>query len=98
MSCHEQYIGESGRSLGDRYKEHLKAPSPIHLHITSTGHPISPDCFSIVDTESQSMARNIKEAMCIRANDPSLNRNVGKFHLPHVRDLIIKDSSALQLK
>ena len=28
--------------------------------------------------------RTIKEAIYIRVNDPSLNRNVGKYHLPHV--------------
>ena len=80
----EEYIGESGRTFGDRYKEHFKAPSPIHLHSSSTGHPVSPECFSIVDRETQGMAGNIKEAMYIRVNNPSLNRNLGKFQLPHV--------------
>ena len=56
INCTEEYTGESGRIFGDRYKEHLKAPSPIHLHTTTTGHPVSPDCFSILDRESQSMA------------------------------------------
>ena len=28
--------------------------------------------------------RTIKDALYIKANDPSLNRNVGKYHLPHV--------------
>ena len=42
INCTEQYIGESGRTLGERYKEHLKAPSPIHLHTSTTGHPVSP--------------------------------------------------------
>ena len=45
INCTEQYIGESGRTLGDRYKEHLKAPSPIHLHTSSTGHLVSLECF-----------------------------------------------------
>ena len=79
INCTEEYIGESGRTFGDRYKEHLKAPSPIHLHTMTTGYPVSLDCFSIVDREAQGMARNIKEAMYIRVNDPSLNRNLGKF-------------------
>ena len=79
INCTEEYIGESGRMFGDRYKENLKAPSPIHLHTTSTGHPVSPDCFSIMDRKSQGMVRNIKEAMYIRVNDSSLNRNLGKF-------------------
>ena len=84
INCTGEYIGESGKTFGDRYKEHLKAPSPIHLHTSSTGHPVSPECFSIVDGEAQDLVRNIKEAMYIRVNDPSLNRNLGKFQLPHV--------------
>ena len=36
IHCSSSYIGESGRSLGERVKEHLKAPSPIHLQ-TSIG-------------------------------------------------------------
>ena len=38
IDCGEEYIGESGRSLGERYKEHLKAPSPIFQHQSSSGH------------------------------------------------------------
>ena len=56
INCTDEYIGESGRIFGDRYKEHLKVPSPIHLYTTTAGHPVSPDCFSIVDKESQGMA------------------------------------------
>ena len=91
----EGYVGESGRTFGDIYKEHLKAPSPIHLHTTTTGHPISPDCFSIVDREAQGMA---KEAMYISINDSSLNRNLGKFQLPHVWDQVLQDPPSLHLK
>ena len=29
LNCPEAYIGETGRALGDRVIEHLKAPSPI---------------------------------------------------------------------
>ena len=98
INCTEEYIGELGRTFGDRYKEYLKGPSLIQLHTTSTGHPVSPECFSIVEREAQVMVRNIKEAMYIRVNDPSLNRNLGKFQLPHVWDQILKDTPTLHLK
>ena len=98
INCTEHYIGESGRSLGDRYREHLKAPSPIHMHTSTTGHPVSPDCFTIVDRESQGLTRSIKEAMYIKVNDASLNRNLGKFLLPPVWDQVLKDTPSLQLK
>ena len=96
--CTEQYIGESGRTLGDRYKEHLKAPSPIHLHTSTSGHPISPECFSIVDREVQGLTRNIKDIMYIKVNDPSLNRNLGKFQLPPIWDQVLKDTPSLHIK
>ena len=51
INCPSAYIGESGRSLGERVKEHLKAPSPINQHSTTTGHPMDPEQFSIVHKE-----------------------------------------------
>ena len=98
INCTEQYIGESGRSLGERYREYLKAPSPIHLHTSTTGHPVSPDCFTIVEREAQGLTRNIKDAMYIKVNDSSLNRNLRKFLLPQVWDQVLKDNPSLQLK
>ena len=98
INCTEQYIGEYGRTLGERYKEHLKAPSPIHLHTPTTGHPVSPEYFTIVDREAQGLTRNIKEATYIKVNDPSLNRNLDKFQLPQVWDQVLKDTPSLQLK
>ena len=34
---------------------------------------------------SQGVMRNINEAVYICVNDPSLNRNLGKYQLPHMR-------------
>ena len=30
--------------MGERFKEHLKPPSIIHQHSSSTGHPLNPEC------------------------------------------------------
>ena len=38
LGCDDEYIGETSRTFGERYKEHLKAPSAIHHHSTITGH------------------------------------------------------------
>ena len=84
VDCEEEYIGESGRTFGERFREHMRAPSPIIDHHNTTGHEVSWDIFSIVGREDNSIARNIKEAIFIRVNDPSLNRNIGKFQLPHI--------------
>ena len=97
-NCTSSYIGESGRTLGDRIKEHFKAPSPIHLHSSTTGHPMDPNQFSIVHKEVNSQPRTIKEAMFIHVQDPPLNRNLGKYQLPHIWDHLLQASPTLQCK
>ena len=39
VDCDEEYIGESSRTFGERFKEHQKHP-PIFDHHTITGHDI----------------------------------------------------------
>ena len=60
IDCGEEYIGESGRSFGERFKEHLKAPSPIFQHQCSSGHTTSINNFKIIGKEENSLARTIK--------------------------------------
>ena len=98
LNCPEAYIGESGRALGDMVNEHLKASSPIFNHISSTGHLLDLDCFSIICKEIQSHSRTIKEAVFIRVNDPMLNRHLGKYQLLHIWDSILQATPTLQLK
>ena len=82
----------------ERLKEHLKAPSPICEHSNITGHTTSINNFSIVGREEQNLSRLIKESMFIRVNNPSLNRNIGKYHLPHVWDEVLINNIELKLK
>ena len=82
--------------LVKRFKEHQKAPSPIYDHYNITGHN-KLENFSIVGKEDQSLMRAIKEAMYIRASDPSLNRNVGKYHLPHIWDEVLFNIPELKI-
>ena len=98
VDCEEEYVGESGRTFAERFREHMRAPSPIHDHFNIIGHEVSLDNFSIVGREDQSIARTIKEAMLIRVSDPSLNRNIGKFQLPHIWDEVLVKSPELKLK
>ena len=88
INCPEAYIRESGRALGDRIKEHLKALSPMHLHSSSTGHPLSPECFNIIHQETQGSSRNIKGDMFLCISDHSHSRNLGKHQLPHIWDIL----------
>ena len=98
VDCDEEYIEESSRVFGERFKEHQMAPSPIFDHTNTTGHNINIENFSIVGREDQNLKRAIKEALFIRVKDPSLNRNVGKFHLPHIWDEVLFNTSELKLK
>ena len=37
VMCSEEYIGKTSRTFGERYKEHLKEPSPFFAHSTQAG-------------------------------------------------------------
>ena len=78
VGCEEEYIGLWGRTFAERFREHMRAPSPIHDHYNITDHELFLENSSIVGREDQSIARAIKEEILIRVNDPSLNRNIGK--------------------
>ena len=97
VECDEEYIGESSGTFGERFKEHQKAPSPIYDHYNITGHEIGIENFSILGREDQNLMRTIKEVLYIRVNDPSLNRNVGKYHLPHIWDEDLFHTSELKM-
>ena len=92
------YIGETSRTFGERYKEHLKAPSAIHQHSNQTGHPTSHNNFKIIGREGHNLARNIKESIFIMVNNPTLKNNIGKFNLPHIWDRILLNTPGLNLK
>ena len=59
-------------------QKHLKTPSPIFEHQNITGNTITVENFKIIGRDVQNMARAIKEAIYIRVNNPTLNRNIGK--------------------
>ena len=81
----------------ERFKEHQKAPSPIYDHFNTTSHNITIDDFSIVEREDQNLNIAIKEALYIRVNNPSLNRIIGKYYLPHIWDEVLFNTSELKL-
>ena len=98
LSCDDEYIGETSRTFGERYTEHLKDQSPIHQHSNQASHPTSHNNFQIIGREGHSLARNIKESIFIRVNNPTLDRNIGKFNLPHIWDRVLLNTSGLNLK
>ena len=94
--CDDEYTGESARTFEERYRDYLKAQSPIFEHNNVTGHTKSVENFKIIGREGHGMARTIKEAIYIRVNNPTLNRNIGKHNMPHIWDKVL--FSILELK
>ena len=95
---YDEYIGETSRTFGERYKEHLKDPSPNHQHSNHPDHPTSHNNFQIIERDGHSLARNIKEFIFIRVNNSTLKRNIGKFNLPHIWDRVLLKTPGLNLK
>ena len=93
----EEYISKSARTFAERFKEHQKAPSPIYDHSKISSHDVNTDNFSTVGMEDLYLIRTIKEVLYIRVNNPSLNKNTGKYHLPHIWDEVLYSSPELKL-
>ena len=76
----------------------FQGPLPHPPHSTTTGHPMDPEQFNIVHKEVNSHFRTMKEAMVIQVQDPTLNRNLGKYQLLHIWDHLLLASPTLQCK
>ncbi len=65
-----------------------------------TGHPLpKPEDkdIKIIGVESNPFKRKIKEAIYIQANDPPLNRNIGKFNLPPIYNQLLEGGAGGKL-
>ena len=95
----DEYIGETSRTFGKRFKENLNEPSYIHNHSINKGHSsTTQDNFQIIGKEEYGIARTIKESIEIRVNKPTLNRNIGKFNLHHIWDEVLLNTAGLKIK
>jgi len=99
--CGDLYIGETGRSLGERMKEHNKAidkcieTSALSEHQMNSGHIVNAkskleEKIVILDKENKEHQRKICEAIHIKIKGPKLNRNDGHdlpdIYLPLLRE------------
>ena len=75
-------------SLHGPLGKRLRIPSPIYDHANISGHHTKLDNFSIVGRNSHT----------ISINDSSLNRNIGKYQLPHILDEVLLNTLDLHLK
>jgi len=99
-NCGDKYIGETGRSLGERMTEHGKSvmkcdeSSALCQHQERTGHVVKVneimEKVKVVDRESRDQHRKVCEAIHIRLKGPKMNRNDGAdlpdIYLPLLRE------------
>ena len=97
LGCDDEYIGETSRTFGERYTEHLKPPSAIHHYSNQTGYTTSYNNFQIIGRDGHNLARNIKESIFIRVNNSTLNNNTLN-NLPHIWDRVLLNTKSLNLK
>ena len=93
--CNAVYVGETERSLKARFSEHRRPSSTTsevfkHIHVDHPQHSVELDNTEVLTTEPRWCERGVKEAIYIRALNPSLNRDGGRYNLPPVWDNIIK--------
>ena len=97
LPCDEEYIAETSRTLGERYKEHPHEPFPIHVHSSQTGHNTTPENFNNIGREDHGLAKTIKESIYIRVNTPAPNRNISKYKLNHIWDRVLLNIPHLKI-
>ena len=97
LTCNEEYIGETSMTLEERFTELLKEPSPIHVHSTQTVHNTTPENFNIIGRDDHGLALTIKESIYIGVNNPTINRNIGKFNLHHIWDRVPLNTPDLKI-
>ena len=73
MESNLNYVGQYTGTFGERFKENIKAASPIYGHLLTTGHTIVIENFSIMEMEEHTPARIIKEYILTRINQPVIN-------------------------
>ena len=74
------YIRESERPLGVRFKEHLN----LDKHCLATGRSVSKNNIRVLSRQQEWHRRKVKEAIYIKQQDPTMNRDQGYQLPPHL--------------
>ena len=80
-TCESNYVGETGRKLIVRAKEHRCRDGPMRRHLRENGHTVDPSKAKVLDREHQWLRRGIKEAIHIHLEKPDLNQDQGRYSL-----------------
>ena len=90
-------IWERPLGLWRKIQRAPKGNTPIHNHSCITGQTTTLDNFQIIGMEDHGTVRTIKESIYIRVNNPTLNRNIGKFNLHHIWDTVPFNTQGLKI-
>ena len=82
--CDAHYVGETGRALGVRIKEHGKRPSHVHAHCQANNHTFKSEEVAILHCESNWFRKGVAEAIHIAQESPDINRDQGRHKLPAI--------------
>ena len=91
-------LGNQPEPLKKRYKEHIMAQSPIFEHNNVTGYTTSVENSRFTGREGHDMPDPSKKTIYIKVNNPNLNRNIGKYNLPHIWDKVLFSIPKLKTK
>ena len=85
-SCNASYIGEIEKSLNARFLEHRRPSSTTwkvsrHILIDNPEHQVDIDGVKILAVEQRWFERGVREALHIRMEQPSLNKDGGCYNL-----------------
>ena len=83
--CNNTYVGETGRNVGTRFKEHTSRKgtnSAIKEHLEAQGHTCTLDEVKVLEREDDWFKRKVKEAILIHRHQPTLNRDRGLHSTP----------------
>jgi len=82
--CGKVYIGETGRSMQERIKEHDRdirlagtQTSAVSEHANKTGHHPLWNEVKFIDRDSHCYTRRVKEAIHLRLHPDNINRDSG---------------------
>ena len=97
--CPAQYIGQTGRHLSERIKEHKRATtrgyhleSGVAEHVMDTNHEIDWKA-KIFDKDNNQRRRLVREAVWIRKKKPTMNREQGFELSKAYTKIITKDGN-----
>lgn len=83
--CNKVYIGESRKGMEMRSTQHLNhvkngntKDSAIADHACNVGHKFNPLNIRILEKESNTFRRKVKEGLYIQSNPNTINKNNGK--------------------